>query len=185
MQRREDKKNEAERIKIAAEKAQARRRERRRCLREQVRIALIQEKILDSVFEGAEKIDYNTQVMIHDIRDYAAEAESEAPQALYVVGGFVGELIITFTALYDFMLANPVNEGFRFTSELMEKFLSEVVPEDYPADIASIKLVQDPLSKDQLEDPDLQKKKMLAAAKLTNPNCHASFGLRFLMEVAN
>jgi hypothetical protein len=79
MQRREDKKNEAARVKREAEKAQARRRERRRCLREQVRIGLIQEKILDSVFEGAEKLDYNTQVVIHDIRDYTAEAENETP----------------------------------------------------------------------------------------------------------
>jgi hypothetical protein len=39
------------------------------------------------------------------------------------------------------MLANPANEGFRFTSELMEKFLNDVIPEDYPSDIASIKLV--------------------------------------------
>lgn len=148
MQRREDKKNEAARIKREAERAQARRRERRRCLREQVRITLIQDKILDTVFEGSEKIDYNSQVLIHDIRDYATEAESENPQALYVIGGFVGELIITFTALYDFLLANPANEGFRFTSESMEKFLNDVLPEDYPADIVSIKLVSDPLSKD-------------------------------------
>ena len=41
MQRREDKKNEEARIKREAEKAQARRRERRRCLREQVRIGQI------------------------------------------------------------------------------------------------------------------------------------------------
>jgi|DEB19_MinimDraft_2_1074335.scaffolds.fasta_scaffold268367_1 hypothetical protein len=67
MTRRKDKKDEAERQRNAAAEAQAMRREHRRCLREQLRIKGMQDKILDLV-DFADKTEYHSQLMVSDIR---------------------------------------------------------------------------------------------------------------------
>jgi hypothetical protein len=46
--------------------------------------------------------DYNPQHKIYDVRDPNAKKDG-----LFLIGGFVGELIITFTCLLDYILANP------------------------------------------------------------------------------
>jgi len=48
--------------------------------------------------------DYNPQHKIYDILDPNAKKNG-----LFLIGGFVGELIITFTCLLDYILANPQN----------------------------------------------------------------------------
>ena len=42
---------------------------------------------------------------------------------VFSFGGMFGELILTFNALLDFILANPSNAGFQFTYEQFEVFL--------------------------------------------------------------
>jgi len=59
MQRRQEKKDEIARKRNHAAEAQARRRERRKCLREKLRIGKLQELIIDMT-ETAPKIEYNT-----------------------------------------------------------------------------------------------------------------------------
>jgi hypothetical protein len=39
------------------------------------------------------------------VREYHPTREN----GIFVIGGFVGELVIVFTALYDYILANPAN----------------------------------------------------------------------------
>ena len=46
---------------------------------------------------------------------------------MVLVGGFVGELIITFTCLLDYILASPQNQNFIFSVEMMESFLRELL----------------------------------------------------------
>lgn len=48
--------------------------------------------------------DYNPQVKIYDVRDSEAKKDG-----IFLIGGFVGELIMTFTCLLDYILANPQN----------------------------------------------------------------------------
>jgi hypothetical protein len=83
---------------------------------------------------------------IYDIRDYFSELEAEESKAIFLVGGFIGELVLTFNAMYNLITASPGNADFMFTVEMIEKFLSEILPEDYPADIATLKVEKDPIA---------------------------------------
>jgi hypothetical protein len=46
--------------------------------------------------------DYNPAIKIYDVRDPEGRRDG-----IFLIGGFVGELIITFTCLNDYILANP------------------------------------------------------------------------------
>ncbi len=46
--------------------------------------------------------EYNPQVKIYDVRDPHGKKDG-----VFLIGGFAGELIITFTCLLDYILANP------------------------------------------------------------------------------
>ena len=46
--------------------------------------------------------EYNPQIKIYDVRDNTGKKDG-----MFLIGGFVGELIITFTCLLDYILANP------------------------------------------------------------------------------
>lgn len=60
------------------------------------------------------------------------------------MGGFVGELLIVFTALYDYVLSNPLNSEFKFTSDAVEKFLVDWMKEfDFPEGTCVIKMKED------------------------------------------
>jgi hypothetical protein len=48
--------------------------------------------------------DYNPQIKIYDVRDPDGKKDG-----IFLIGGFIGELIITFTCLNDYILANPQN----------------------------------------------------------------------------
>jgi len=43
------------------------------------------------------------------------------------VGGFIGELMMTLTALCDYILAYPANQGFVMTFEDIQKFIVDFV----------------------------------------------------------
>jgi hypothetical protein len=47
--------------------------------------------------------------------------------------------LLAFNAIYQSIVANPANAEFKFTAETMEKFLSEILPDDYPENIALIR----------------------------------------------
>jgi hypothetical protein len=72
-------------------------------LRERHRIGILMEKITGSTLTSAvfeEFLASNTK--IYDIRDPEAKKDG-----IIVIGGLMGELIITFTCLLDYILANP------------------------------------------------------------------------------
>ena len=48
--------------------------------------------------------DYNPQIKIYDVRDPDGKKDG-----IFLIGGFIGELIITFTCINDYILANPQN----------------------------------------------------------------------------
>lgn len=57
---------------------------------------------MDFVTSPAEQKDYTTQLKIYDVRDPATTNDG-----IVLVGGFVGELIISFTCMLDYILADP------------------------------------------------------------------------------
>jgi hypothetical protein len=77
---------------------------------------------------------------VYDIREYHPTREN----GIFVMGGFVGELLIVFTALYDYILSNPSNSDFKFTSDGIEKFLVDWMKEfDFPEGTCVIKMKED------------------------------------------
>jgi len=66
---------------------------------------------------------------IYDIRDPEAKKDG-----INVIGGLMGELIITFTCLLDYILANPQNQNFNFTVEAIEAFLKDLLIQEGFAD---------------------------------------------------
>lgn len=63
-----------------------------------------------------------TNVKVYDIRDPDAKKDG-----IIVIGGMLGELIITFTCLLDYILANPQNANFQFTPETVEVFIKDLL----------------------------------------------------------
>lgn len=86
--------------------------------------------------ELAPKIEYNSQVRVFDIREYQGE---DTQAGICVIGGFIGELLLAFNAIYQSVVVNPNFAEFQFTAETIEKFLSEVLPEEYPENIALLR----------------------------------------------
>lgn len=77
---------------------------------------------------------------VYDVRD-----PKSSKDGLHLIGGFTGELIITFTCLLDYILANPANQGFMIQHDEFEAFLKDLLlNEGYPDGILTFNLVQDP-----------------------------------------
>jgi hypothetical protein len=62
-----------------------------------------------SIINVANLEEYNPQVKVYDVRDPHGRKDG-----IFLIGGFIGELIITFTCLLDYILANPQNQNFQF-----------------------------------------------------------------------
>lgn len=77
---------------------------------------------------------------IYDVCD-----ESARRDGIFLIGGFVGELIITFTCLNDYILANPQNQNFLFSTEAVESFVKDLLLHENFADgILTLHLDKDP-----------------------------------------
>lgn len=119
---------EKKRIKLEAE-AKEERKKRRNALREAHRLVKMQECIKDEIFPVAKLSEYQPSVKISDVREY----DPDANPGVSVLGGLTAELIYTFSALYDWALANPQLSEFRFGEEAMEKFICELLMgQDFP-----------------------------------------------------
>lgn len=119
-------KKQEERDRIEATKQ---RKERRNALREAYGLKKLTNTLLNSVINNCQKAEYTPSLTVYDVREYHPTRENGCS----VIGGFVGELLIVFTALYDYMLSNPSTAEFRFTTEAIEKFLIDWMKEgDFP-----------------------------------------------------
>jgi len=59
---------------------------------------------------------------VYDVREPDCKKDG-----IFLIGGFVGELILTFTCLQDYILANPQNQHFAFTEETVDAFLKDLL----------------------------------------------------------
>ena len=93
--------------------------------------------------------DYNPQHKIYDVRDPNAKKDG-----IFLIGGFVGELIITFTCLLDYILANPQNQNFQFTQEGVEAYLRDLlIHENFADGVLALHLARDPTIKEKPYQP--------------------------------
>ena len=122
------------RRKKEAEDAKKRRKDKRNALRERNRLQILQTKIMDTITTPAVQTDYSTQLKIYDVRDPATTNDG-----IVLVGGFVGELIISFTCMLDYILADPKHQNFFFNDEMTEQFLFDLLNnDDWPDGICSL-----------------------------------------------
>lgn len=171
-------KKKEERDKIEATKL---RKERRNALREAYGLKKLTNNFLTQTINTCAKVEFTPALTVYDIREYHPTREN----GCHVVGGFVGELLLVFTALYDYMLSNPSNSEFRFTTEAIEKFLIEWMKEgDFPEGTCVIKM-KDDLSfrvSDAEGNLDMAMTAMQVATALKNPATHQGFGLNFMLK---
>lgn len=104
--RRDEKKKEEFRIQKEKEEEKRRLREERAAARERMRVSNLKDEVRDHIIRTAQVEEaFNPQTMrVFDVRD--PEGNNSG---VYFIGGLTGELMITFTCLYDYILANPQN----------------------------------------------------------------------------
>lgn len=124
-QKRAEKEKEERRKKKEEEDAKRRRKDRRAALRERDRLAKLKQQITELVITPAEQQDYSTKMKIYDVRNPNATNDG-----IVIIGGFVGELIISFTCMLDYILADPKHQNFFFSGEMIENFLIDMFNND-------------------------------------------------------
>ena len=103
--RREENKKELLRQEKEKKEQKRLRKEARNAARERHRISILLDKIHSTTITHSLLEEFNPAVTkVYDIRDPEAKRDG-----ILAIGGLVGELIITFTCLLDYILANPQN----------------------------------------------------------------------------
>lgn len=157
------------------------RKERRYALREAYGLKKLTNNFIGQVVGPCQKIEYTPAVTVYDIREYHPTREN----GVSVFGGFIGELLLVFTALYDFMLSNPANQEYKFGQEHIEKFLVDWMKEaDFPEGTCVVKLREELhlTTKDAEGNIDVNSSAAQISHALKNPNAHQSFGLNFMLK---
>ena len=96
------------------EEERRRRKEKRNALREKYRLDLLKESIMTNVIKTANYDEFTPKHRVYDVRDPLASSDG-----IIIIGGFIGEIIITFTCLLDFICSNPNHQSFTFTADMM------------------------------------------------------------------
>ena len=69
--------------------------------------------------------------------EVGALSESLKRGLIFTFGGLIGEILITLTAILDFIHSNPLHTVFRFTPEQIETFLVALIDKE----IGNIRLI--------------------------------------------
>lgn len=113
-------------------------------------------------------MEYTSSVRVHDVREY----HPEAPNGIFVLGGFVTELIICLSALYELIHAVPATAEFKFTADSVEKFLQEITAGDFGEGNCVLKLSKDIKQQFSFYGDDHAKAAEDAAELLKDPANH-------------
>lgn len=89
------------------EEAKKQRKQRRANLREQKRLTELKEKVQREIIQPQDNQEYTPKTRVYDIRD-----ANSSNDGIIIIGGFVGEMILTWTCLLDFIFASPANQNF-------------------------------------------------------------------------
>jgi hypothetical protein len=126
---------------LQIEKETKERRQNRANLREQLRISILQEFIINSIVKPSPMNEWNPKIPILDVRQHKRISE----HAFYTFGGLIGEIIMTLTSVNDYILALPNHfNGLTFLE--VEHFLTVLMaPEsNFPKESIRIELTHDP-----------------------------------------
>jgi hypothetical protein len=100
-----------------------------------------------------------------------------------VLGGFIGEVLLTFNALNDYILSNPNLSEFKLNAEKIEPFLVDWMKEaEFPEGTCVVKITQS--AQAILDEMSLRSDEhtTVIAQQFANPISHESFGLKFLLN---
>jgi hypothetical protein len=176
LNKRQERKKEEMRQKRQEEDEKRKRKETRAGLRERKRLEVLKDQIQNTVINPAVLEEYNPKNKIYDVRDPNASDDG-----IIIIGGFVGELIITFTCLSDYILASPQHQNFFFTVDAIEQFLTEILGNEdspYPDNICCLNLNK---SLEELgHGRDLSSDQVAKLAR--DPSNIADFGLSFMFD---
>ena len=93
------------------------------------------------------------------------------------IGGIVGELIIIFTCMQEYIQSTPELSSFKFRPEMLEKYIREVLVPEYNAVSTKISLTQTLEQLNGGTKPSVQE----AIALLIEGDNVTNFGLKFLL----
>lgn len=77
------------------------------------------------------------------------------PLGIHLMGGMIGELLMTFSCLMEYTHASPSHDAFSFKPSEIEQFLTEMIQEDFTDNCCVLRLkeiLKDKLSADAPED---------------------------------
>ena len=97
------------------EEQKRKRKEKRAILKEKYRLASLKDIIMKDIVGTAEQHEYTPKMKVYDVRDPHTNNDG-----ICIVGGFVGELIISFKCMLDYILSYPNNQNFAFTPETIQ-----------------------------------------------------------------
>jgi hypothetical protein len=102
---------------------------------------------------GSAQEEFNpATTKIYDVREPEAKRDG-----IFVIGGLVGELIITFTCLLDSILANPQNINFQFTMDTVETYLKDLlITEGFAEGAVTLHLLENPFKEAEGEEAVLE-----------------------------
>ena len=96
-------KQKEEARRIEKEKSdRAARKKLRSQLREKHRIELLKEQINTEILATAQQLEYKNSMKIYDVREAGTTDDG-----IVLIGGFVGELIISFACMFEYIQATP------------------------------------------------------------------------------
>lgn len=171
--RREEKKRNEFRIQKQKEEEKRKRREVRAALREKARVLDLKKRVISQMIEPSkieDKFDPE-RMRVFDIRDPEGNEEG-----IYLIGGMMAELMITFTCLLDYILANPQNQNFHFSFDSITEYLkSLLIGHNFP-DGAITLHVNDIEGEDEISDDQFLRH------CLTKTNIN-DYGLHFFFDI--
>ena len=179
--RKEERKKEQLREQREREEQKKRRKEERAAARERYRIQVLLEKIQGSLVAGQSLEDYTPQHKVYDVRDAHAKKDG-----IFLIGGFMGELIITFTCLLDYILANPQNQNFQFTQDAIEAYLRDLlIHENFSEGIITLHLARDPTVKEKAPSSQRESQREHAADEEEKLDIDDDAFMRFSLTKSN
>ena len=225
MNRREKNKLEAIQLAEQIKRETEERKTRRANLREKLRIHKIEQILHKDIIGPAPLVEWKPHTPILDVRHYVSEIPYESNVSgasgsakspthgpsgcVYLLGGMIGEMIVTLNCLQDVIRAKPDQGSFSFTQQDLENFFMQVFASDqgYPAGTVNLEFLSNPelvkVEKDEnaMEDPEnpaaqaeaaeaeegsIWEDQPLTNEELTefalNPTNLGSFGLKIMIE---
>ena len=168
MNRREKNRLEAIRKAEQIKKETEERKTNRANLREKLRIYKIEQIVQKEILSQAPLVEWKPSIQVLDVRQYIAESyetnisniSGKSPQGIpgniYVLGGMIGEIIVTLNCLQDVIRAKPDQAKFTFTQQDLENYFMAVFAGDsgFTTGAVSLDFLSNPEMVKVEKDPD-------------------------------